>query len=96
MAIPDEWKGLVVPLIAAPMFLISGPDMVIEACRNGIIGSFPTPNARAPEVLEEWLEQISGSLTAADAPWAVNLVVHSTNNRLPTDLELVKNISRRS
>lgn len=90
MALPYEWKGLEIPLIAAPMFLISGPDIVIEACRNGIIGSFPTPNARTPEVLEEWLEKISGSLTERDAPWAVNLVVHSTNTRLPLDLELVK------
>ncbi len=90
MALPDEWKGLAIPLIAAPMFLVSGPDIVIEACRNGIIGSFPTPNARTPEVLEEWLEKISSSLTDRDAPWAVNLVVHSTNTRLPIDLELVK------
>ncbi|UAW97582.1 nitronate monooxygenase [Halopseudomonas nanhaiensis] len=90
MAIPNEWTGLAIPLIAAPMFLISGPDMVIQACRNGIIGSFPTPNARTPEVLEEWLQQITGALTEGDAPWAVNLVVHSTNNRLPIDLELVK------
>lgn len=90
MSIPVEWRNLSVPLIAAPMFLISGPKMVIECCRNGVVGSFPTPNARTPEILEEWLKEIVSSLTEKDAPWAVNLVVHKTNNRLSTDLELVK------
>jgi len=90
MNLPVEWRNLTVPLIAAPMFLISGPKMVIECCRNGVVGSFPTPNARTPEILEEWLEEITSSLTEHDAPWAVNLVVHQTNNRLPIDLELVK------
>jgi nitronate monooxygenase len=90
MSLPIEWRNLAVPLIAAPMFLISGPKMVIECCRNGAIGSFPTPNARTPEILEEWLKEITSSLTNQDAPWAVNLVVHQTNNRLPIDLELVK------
>ncbi|SMF65614.1 MULTISPECIES: nitronate monooxygenase family protein [unclassified Pseudomonas] len=90
MSIPDQWRNLSVPLIAAPMFLISGPKMVIECCRNGVIGSFPTPNARTSEILEEWLKEIVSSLTDSDAPWAVNLVVHKTNNRLYSDLELVK------
>lgn len=89
MSLPKEWSGLTLPLIAAPMFLISGPRMVIESCRSGVIGSFPTPNARTPDILEEWLKEISGSLTPQDAPWAVNLVVHRTNNRLPIDLDLV-------
>ena len=53
MSIPTEWRSrLALPLIAAPMFLISGPQMVIECCRNGVIGSFPTPNARTPAILE--------------------------------------------
>ncbi|MBM7062968.1 nitronate monooxygenase [Pseudomonas sp. UL073] len=91
MSLPAEWRArLKLPLIAAPMFLISGPQMVIECCRNGVIGSFPAPNARTPAILEEWLQQISQSLTDADAPWAVNLVVHRTNDRLPLDLELVE------
>jgi nitronate monooxygenase len=79
------------------MFLVSGPDLVVEACRNGVIGAFPTPNLRTPEALEQWLIEITERLAAARlaepgrliAPWAVNLVVHSTNVRLPADLELV-------
>jgi len=91
MSLPNEWRArLQLPLIAAPMFLISGPQMVIECCRNGVIGSFPAPNARTPEILEQWLQQISGSLTKDDAPWAVNLVVHRTNDRLAEDLKLVE------
>ena len=74
MSIPTEWRSrLALPLIAAPMFLISGPQMVIECCRNGVIGSFPTPNALTPAILREWLLQISQTLTEKDAPWAVNL-----------------------
>ena len=91
MSIPTEWRSrLALPLIAAPMFLISGPQMVIECCRNGVIGSFPTPNARTPAILREWLLQISQTLTEKDAPWAVNLVVHRSNDRLSQDLELVE------
>lgn len=89
MSIPIDWRNLSLPLIAAPMFLISGPKMVIECCKNGVIGSFPTPNARTPLILEEWLKEIVSSVTCKDAPWAVNLVVHKTNNRLYSDLELV-------
>lgn len=91
MALPQDWQDrLNLPLISAPMFLISSPEMVIECCRNGVIGSFPTPNARTPEILESWMQQISSSLSDKDAPWAVNLVVHRTNDRLPIDLELVE------
>ena len=86
------------PLICAPMFLVSGPDLVIAACRNGVIGSFPAPNARPLEVLDAWLGRIAGELaaaTAADpgariAPWSLNLVVHSSYDRLPAELELVQ------
>ena len=77
------------------MFLVSGPDMVIEACRAGVIGAFPSLNARPLEVLEEWLQRISRELAAAEqdkpgtiAPWAVNLIVHRSNKRLAEDLEL--------
>jgi nitronate monooxygenase len=86
------------PLICAPMFLVSGPDLVIAACRNGVIGSFPAPNARPLEVLDAWLGRIAdelGAATAADpaariAPWSLNLVVHSSYDRLPAELELVR------
>lgn len=84
-------KNLSIPAIAAPMFLVSGPDMVIAAARSGMIGTFPTPNARTPEILEQWLQQITEWM--ADKPdaaaWAANLVVHRSNDRLPADLELV-------
>jgi nitronate monooxygenase len=89
---------LTLPLICAPMFLVSGPDLVIAACRNGVIGSFPAPNARPLEVLDAWLGRIASELeaaTAADptariAPWSLNLVVHSSYDRLPAELELVR------
>ncbi len=84
-------RNLAIPAIAAPMFLVSGPEMVIAACKSGMIGSFPTPNARTPEILQTWMEQISSACAADDnaACWAANLVVHPSNNRLPADLECV-------
>lgn len=83
------------PLFAAPMFLISGPELVVNACKSGIIGAFPTPNARTPEILDTWLTEIDaglndGSVASANyAPYAANLVVHSTNTRFPDDLAVV-------
>lgn len=85
------------PVFAAPMFLVSGPDLVIAACRAGIVGSFPSHNARTPKDLAEWMERITAELARAReerpgaviAPWCVNLVTHSTNARLPEDLALV-------
>ncbi|WP_138380403.1 NAD(P)H-dependent flavin oxidoreductase [Luteithermobacter gelatinilyticus] len=98
MAIPPEIKdNLRLPLIAAPMFLVSGPEMVIAACKAGIVGAFPTPNARTVDALDDWMRAITTELAAARAadpdrkigPWAANLVVHSSNDRLPADMELV-------
>lgn len=85
----DMTRNLVLPAIAAPMFLVSGPDMVVAASRAGIIGSFPAPNARTPEILEQWLDDIEQRLAAHPdaASWAINLVVHPSNSRLQTDLE---------
>jgi nitronate monooxygenase len=82
---------LKLPVIGAPMFLISGPDMVIAQAKAGIIGSFPTPNARTPEILDDWMRQISTALEADcdAASWAANLVVHPSNDRLPADLACV-------
>jgi nitronate monooxygenase len=79
------------PVVAAPMFLISGPELVIEACRSGIIGAFPTTNARTTQELDAWMNRIATELRAVDpvAPWATNVITHSTNLRLPQDLELV-------
>jgi nitronate monooxygenase len=83
------------PLIAAPMFLVSGPDLVLAACAAGIGGAFPAPNARTLESLEEWLARVAqghAALAARGArvgPWALNLVTHSTYDRLGAELALV-------
>jgi len=84
------------PLVAAPMFLVSGPDLVIEACKAGVIGSFPTLNAKPLRVLEGWLGRIASETRAAErerpscvAPWAANLNVHRTYERFADDLRLV-------
>ncbi|HEX2902640.1 MAG TPA: nitronate monooxygenase [Jatrophihabitans sp.] len=87
-----DLDALRVPVIAAPMFLISGPELVIEASRAGAIGAFPAPNCRTVDELDEWMHTIEQALTDADGhtlPWAVNLVTHRTNERLPADLEVV-------
>jgi nitronate monooxygenase len=91
-------RQLRVPVVAAPMFLVSGPELVIEACRAGIIGAFPTPNARTGEELDAWMRQITSALAQARAaapdaalgPWAANVITHSSNLRLREDLELVE------
>lgn len=76
------------PVFAAPMFLISCPELVVACCKNGIVGSFPALNQRTSEGYEQWLEEIKSQLTENDAPFAVNLIVHRTNPRLQADLEL--------
>ncbi|MFI6215768.1 NAD(P)H-dependent flavin oxidoreductase [Nocardia brasiliensis] len=83
---------LTVPLIAAPMFRVSGPELVIAACRAGVVGSFPTVNARTPEQLSQWLAEIDAALTAdgaRPAPVAANLIVHPGNARLQPDLRVL-------
>ncbi|WP_255548957.1 NAD(P)H-dependent flavin oxidoreductase [Fictibacillus sp. 18YEL24] len=89
---------LSLPVINAPMFLVSSPDMVLESCKNGIIGTFPLLNARTSDLLENWMKHISDELSKAReedpsakiAPWGVNLIVHRTNKRFEEDLELIK------
>ncbi|MCR8842513.1 nitronate monooxygenase [Paenibacillus sp. SC116] len=91
-------QQLSLPVIVAPMFLISSPKMVIESCKAGLIGSFPLLNARTADELNDWMQQITDALFAAKsqeaeqriAPWAVNLIVHHTNKRLEADLALIK------
>jgi nitronate monooxygenase len=84
------------PVIGAPLFIISNPDLVLAQCKAGVVGSFPSLNARPVSQLNEWLTRIRGELEAWDAehptqpaaPFAVNLIVHKTNDRLTQDLEL--------
>ena len=91
-------SGLRMPVVCAPMFLVSGPEIVVAACRSGIIGSFPAPNARTIDVFEEWLDRITGELSlmkknqvaGATDTWAMNLVVHSTYARLDEELALLQ------
>ncbi len=77
------------PLIGSPLFIISNPDLVIAQCKAGIIGSFPSLNARPLPQLEEWLQRLNSELGPDDAPYAVNLIVHKSTDRLMADLELV-------
>ncbi|CUR44895.1 Dioxygenases related to 2-nitropropane dioxygenase [Alloalcanivorax xenomutans] len=72
---PSLARRLRLPLIAAPMFRVSGPELVIAACRQGVIGSFPTANCRTVEEYDRWLSEISAALTAEDAPFCPNLIM---------------------
>lgn len=89
-------QKLRLPAVAAPMFIISNPKMVIAQCRAGIVGSFPSLNARSTEILDEWLTEITEALAAHNAanperpaaPYAVNLIVHRSNTRLEQDVEI--------
>jgi len=90
MTLPTVLQGrLRLPAIGAPMFLVSGPELVIAQCRAGIVGAFPGLNARPIEQLDEWLHQIRESLDERAAPFAVNLIVHRTNTRVEQELALV-------
>ena len=89
------FDGLSIPVIAAPLFLISGPKLVIECCKNGIVGTFPALNQRTSEGFEEWLIQIKSELDEFEketgikpAPFGVNLIVHNTNPRVQADLKI--------
>lgn len=86
MAIPPALSTLRLPALAAPMFLTSGPDLVVECCRAGVMGSFPALNTRSTAAFGDWLDEIEGRLVPGAAPFAVNLIVHRTNQRLEADL----------
>lgn len=91
MALPKLFKGrLKLPAIAAPMFLASGPDLVVEVCSSGLVGTFPALNQRTSEGFAAWLDQIESRLAqhADAAPYGVNLIVHRTNPRLEADLRI--------
>lgn len=78
------------PAICAPMFLVTGPDMVISACQAGVVGTFPATNARTQDQLVTWLDRISSTVTKTDAPWALNMITHNSYGRFDAELDLVK------
>lgn len=89
MSLPPILRNrLKIPAIGSPLFIISNPDLVIAQCKAGVVGSFPSLNARPLQQFEEWLQRLSSDLTDEDAPYAVNLIVHKSNDRLQADLEL--------
>lgn len=96
--IKEMKKSMKLPVIVAPMFLISNPTMVIESCKEGVIGTFPALNARTGNDFASWMEQIKEELAKhkdtfpADklAPWGVNFIAHRSNKRYEEDLELIK------
>ena len=97
MALPPALNNtLKLPVVGAPLFIISNPDLVIAQCKAGVVGSFPALNARPEPVLEEWLQRITSELSAYDeanpdkpsAPFAVNQIVHGSNTRLKHDMDL--------
>lgn len=94
--IPTIFQNLRIPVIGAPLFIISNPKLVIEQCKAGIVGSMPALNARPASLLDEWLAEITEELTAYNAknpdrpaaPFAINQIVHKSNERLEQDMEL--------
>jgi nitronate monooxygenase len=100
MPLPEPLRGLRVPVVGAPLFIVSTPELVIAQCKAGVVGAFPALNAReapgAPPMLEAWLERITQALAEHDrahpdrpaAPFAVNQIVHRSNARLQRDVEI--------
>ena len=96
MSLPDILRSLRIPVIGAPLFIVSNPKLVIAQCTTGIVGSFPALNARPASMLDEWLHEISEALSAWDrdhpdrpaAPFAVNQIVHRSNDRLEHDMQV--------
>jgi nitronate monooxygenase len=94
MTLPAVLQRLRLPAVGAPLFIVSNPDLVIAQCKAGIVGSFPALNARPQSLLDEWLHRITGELAAWDrdnpdrpaAPYAVNQIVHRSNDRLQQDM----------
>ena len=96
MALPAIFDNLRLPVIGSPLFIVSGPELVIAQCKAGVVGSFPALNARPASQLDEWLHQITEELAAHNrdnperpaAPYAVNQIVHKSNNRLHEDIAI--------
>ena len=97
MSLPPLLQRLALPVIGSPLFIISNPKLVIEQCKAGIVGSMPTLNARPASQLDEWLHEITETLAAWNrthpdrpaAPFAINQIVHKSNDRLDQDMEMV-------
>ena len=83
-------KRLKLPAVVAPMFLVSGPDAVIQSCKEGLMGSFPGPNARTIDDLRSWFEVIDTKLNQEDAPWAFNMITHNSYGRFDQEITLVE------
>ena len=96
MSLPPIFDRLRLPVIGAPLFIVSNPDLVIAQCQAGVVGSFPALNARPQPLLRDWLTRITDTLAAYDAahpdapsaPYAVNQIVHKSNDRLMADLDM--------
>ena len=96
MALPPILQNLPLPMIGSPLFIISNPKLVIEQCKAGVVGSMPALNARPAELLDEWLKEITETLAAYNlanpdkpaAPFAINQIVHKSNDRLDHDMAL--------
>jgi len=96
MSLPPILQGLRIPVIGSPLFIVSNPKLVIAQCTSGIVGSFPSLNARPAELLDEWLHEISEALAAWNrdhperpaAPYAVNQIVHRSNDRFEHDMQV--------
>ncbi|GAA2091758.1 nitronate monooxygenase [Aeromicrobium tamlense] len=91
MSLPTVLENrLSIPVMASPMFIASGPELVIEQCKAGVVGSFPALNARPASLLNDWLDRIESELAGTDAaPFAVNQIVHRSNNRLEEDMATI-------
>jgi nitronate monooxygenase len=96
MPLPAALRNLPLPIIGAPLFIVSNPKLVIEQCKAGVVGSMPSLNARPAEQLDEWLAEITEALAAHDkahpdalaAPFAINQIVHKSNDRLEHDMQV--------
>jgi len=96
MSLPPILQRLRIPVIGAPLFIISNPKLVIAQCTSGIVGSFPALNARPAELLDEWIHEVTEALAAWDrdhperpaAPFAVNQIVHRSNDRFERDMQV--------
>src|SRR6478752_9465506 len=94
--LPAALSNLALPVIGSPLFIISNPKLVIEQCKAGIVGAMPSLNARPAEQLDDWLAEITETLAAHDrahpqapaAPFAINQIVHKSNDRLEQDMEV--------